>query len=422
MQESQLPQSVKKKRSFLGIQNCFVLILWAVSAVLFIGIGAGIYYIVDNRLNGEEVEVQKEEVEEFDEYEGWEIYENLKYGFSFKYPSDWEIEDTIECLPTQLLCGSLDVKKDNYAVRISVDPLYTGGGFGYLSELVVTNPEIVESEVSPAGYDAKMKTHYMDDTDVFEDETNEYNFGNDAWGWSVLFTEDVNGDYTIPGFGSGEIGDNIDGNFYGIMYIYEMQESDLSDLPNKGDEKLLEMFEIMDKITNSFDKTGTNLSDIYKGWTIYESDEYNFRFRYPSGWEIGSESGEPCVKTPEGTENFGFFITLSKDDWNYEITYAPYTYEEDATVVSLKEKSLEVGDKDLIRVVYAEDDDLESPIFKANVIEDDGYKSSYRESSFILYNNYEFKIEYIPLKEIKYDDSQDIINEMDEITQSLEII
>ncbi|MBN2016321.1 hypothetical protein JW766_05845 [Candidatus Dojkabacteria bacterium] len=319
-QSQTLKQSTQNTGQFPEIPKRSNRIIIVCAAVLFVllitaGIGAGIYLILKTK---EEAPSEPDEVQDLvqDPYEGWKLYENEDYGFSFQYPSYWELTDTLdECDEDEeyWMCGLIVVEKDNYVWRLEIDPVYTGGGWGYLFDAVFPPSVSEESTVSPAGYDSDMVTYYYSSSEAksyYEEGGLNWDFGDNAWGNSVLFRkadESTGIDIAIPGFGPGDAYDDISGSYFSIIYTYNSQEDDYSDLPQKGDDKLKGMLEIMDKITNSFElKAEENAEDAptvesqgVEGWKTYTSPVYGYTVNYPSDWEL-NESEEIVCPGQEG--------------------------------------------------------------------------------------------------------------------------
>jgi hypothetical protein len=289
---TQLKDSLKEKStgentpSKEGQAKKTFLIILVVLVLVNLLVAAGVVFYIMNR---SEEETSEESTEELGEEE-WKTYTNEIYDFEFKYPSDWELIEE-NCL-SEIEC-SVTVMKDNYVWQVIVNPIYTGGGVGFILDTILPPSEVVEEKLSIADFDTRMTTWYISQSDFGEYYTSdgEYNFHDDAWAGSLSYSKDEGGEsYTTPGFGERE------DTYYAIRYTYDSQFENLSDLPHKGDEKLLEMLDTMDQITNSFeindDVSAVSEQDSYEGWGSYSNEEYVYKLRYPGDWVIDSSSAK----------------------------------------------------------------------------------------------------------------------------------
>jgi len=302
------------KRSFWDGKNCFVFILWSLTAIFFIIIGAFVYYLVDTYIlskiqKPEESETKDTSISEG--YDGWQTYESEEYKFSFKYPKDWNLEDRLICEGDN--CGYIKVTNGTYIWTLWLDPIYTGGGYGYLFDIILPPSSVEYSKVKIGDFECMIITNYVSNSDYdkfYPDSDIDYNFGENAWGGSVIFEKDTDSksieeQFSTPGFGSGEANDDIKGDYFSIIYSYNSQKEDYSDLPHKEDEDFKNMLIMLNKISNSFifteglgedtldDQTG------YEGWSVYNNSLYGYSVKYPSAWEVNELAQHDC-STVEG--------------------------------------------------------------------------------------------------------------------------
>lgn len=261
---------VKKRMS-----KKMLIILAIVFAILVLGGGgaAAYYFLVvkpgqtkqEQEGDGEEVsEVEEgehgeaEEVEEdpsagsgredeVNPYAGWQTFDNTTVGVSFQYPTGWTVTDN--CQGQSGDC-SIEVSNGNYIWTLLVDPLITGGGFGFLIADLPSDPPSVYTTVTPGGYNAVMLNGYRTSTWVAQQLGGEFTVPEgDLWMNSSSFTnrDDL---MNSLGFGSGVMYDQVLGNFFAIKYEYDIQ-MDYANLRVKGSAELVQKLSEMDLITNS---------------------------------------------------------------------------------------------------------------------------------------------------------------------------
>jgi len=208
------------------------------------------------KLEKEVVNVQPEPslVVEIDETANWEAYSNKKYGFSFKYPNSWKVEesDTTSFNDNNWLFITLakeeyyqPIPKGKPHIKISVEESINKDHFSiYKNTTVIDNMTV-------AGRTAEIRQHNVS-------SINEY---------YVLFTT---GDKTF-------------------QYTSERHSEDSNQL--KILNQVLSTFKFMDE------------EDETAGWETYTNDEYKYSLKYPSGWilkETSLEVTEPPL--PVGTK------------------------------------------------------------------------------------------------------------------------
>ena len=92
-QETPVIAEKSSKKSFLVLLS-FVLLLGALTIAYLLLDGPK---YIESFLPKDVEKVQEEETvsddNEIDEYADWQVYINTEYGISFKYPSDWEVEE-----------------------------------------------------------------------------------------------------------------------------------------------------------------------------------------------------------------------------------------------------------------------------------------------------------------------------------------
>jgi len=281
----------EKKKNFFNCKNCSVCSLWAISALLFIAIGGGFYYLIDTYFFDEsEEETEEAEDSEVDEYENWQTFTHDDYSLTIRYPEGWEVDDKLSCEEYPLECGELRLSHEGYIWQLAVDPITTGGGFGYMFDGILEERRSLWSTVSPAGYESIVKSVFVDpllsegvDFEPFQN----INYG--SWGGSVLFQRGKVGE--MIGFGPGQMYDEIEGNYFGVSYFFESTMDDFSDLPVKDDEGFTEKLSILNRITNSIDLGDGNFDKV---WKTVEFPNMRYKLTIPTRWdyeEISSESG-----------------------------------------------------------------------------------------------------------------------------------
>ncbi len=312
----------EKKKRFFNCKNCSVCSLWAFSALLFIAIGGGFYYLIDTYFFEKEVIEQEDEEEvEIDEYEGWETYTNEKYDMSFRYPSEWELENNLDNDDYPIDLMELKLSYDNYVWLLTFDPITTGGGFGYMFDGVWESGVSIWNVVSPAGYESTMRTVFVDpapDDELVEEY--DFNFGYNSWGGSVLFQKGKVGE--VIGFGPGQMYDEIEGNYFGVSYFYESSEDDLSDLPVKDDGSFVETLSILNKITNSIDLGYANYDKV---WKTVELPNMRYKITIPARWdyeEISSDYG--YYVRFDDKDNGSVFYLGTEDNYSDETSECNY--------------------------------------------------------------------------------------------------
>lgn len=215
--------------------------------------------------------------------------------FSVTYPKDWEIEAE-DCNGGVDECPKLTVKSGNYEWELLVDPIYTGGGVGYMFDGILSSDSESEESVSPSGVDAILRTVYVSQSDYDDMYENSFNLGENAWGGSVVFTENES-EFSSPGFsidGSKYEHDEIKWNYFGIVYKYKSDKEDMSDIPHKGDDELEENIKIMNEITNSF----KILTDIKESQTGFTSECENIYSLSDSVVELDSVQAGDKISSP----------------------------------------------------------------------------------------------------------------------------
>jgi len=278
----------KSKKKFFNCSNCSVCSLWALSALLFIAIGGGFYYLIDTYFFEDDIEEEEQQTEEVDEYEGWETFSSEDYDFSFRYPSEWELEDSLESDNYPIDLKEVKLSHNNYIWLLTLDPITTGGGFDYMFEGVIENSGSLWHIVSPGGYESIMDTVFVDppeDEDLLDAYI--YEFQYDSWGGSVLFQKGKVGE--LIGFGPGQMGDEVEGNYFGISYYFESNTEELIKLPVKDDDEFKNTLAVLNKITNSVDLGNANYENV---WKDIELPNMKYSIRIPIEWEYEEVADE----------------------------------------------------------------------------------------------------------------------------------
>lgn len=280
MEETAVPEAVPAKaappKPEADKDQKAKLILAVVIGVLAIAaIGVGIYWMVSDKegvlynslggssqgtgsdvdvaegtgaATGEGEEVSDDDAEE-DPYESWSTYTDETCDYTVKYPSDWQVNAV-----SGAGYGDVTFSKDNYVWNLDYDPIVTGGGFGYMMGEPVPASTETQTTVTPDTYTATMLTKYITKQDILNSGASGVNetfgFTGEVWEGTVLFTDVDNYDF---GFGPGELNNQTDCDYFGILYLYDSQAAKYTDIPAKGDATLNQMLTTMDLITNSFD-------------------------------------------------------------------------------------------------------------------------------------------------------------------------
>gem|GEM_PF-5588633 len=260
-------------------KNSSLTIILIAVAVVLIGLGIGAYFVFTNKdgsvyraifgepeetesdtedtgdagADGENEEDQgdtgdedAEEEDDDDPYADWETYIETTCDVTLRYPSDWVVDDS-----ENASMGLVKISKDNYVWEFGREPIVTGGGFGYMIEMV--GPSAVdEVAVSPDSYDSTIVSNYVSRADLIAaydpSIVSAYNIQANTWEGSVLFTDP---DDNLLGFGPGEMYTDVNCDWFDISYMYDYQQADFSDLPVRGNATLNSMLDTMNLITNS---------------------------------------------------------------------------------------------------------------------------------------------------------------------------
>ena len=247
-----VPQQGEKAKSS-PILIVFI-ILFALLAVAGFA-AAGLLYFKNKEDKDEDTttktSVEVTTVAESDEESDLKTYSNDELGLSFVYPTGWTNKENEE--GGKIV--SISATKGRFVWELFIDPIFTGGGYGYFLEAVAP-AKCEAADVVPGEYDCTALSCYYDAEDLTEaygDDAPDWNFGENAWGGTVIFDEEVEEYKDISGIGLGvDMHEDISGDFFSITYRYEAEEDDYSDLPHFGDLELKKMLETMDTMTNSF--------------------------------------------------------------------------------------------------------------------------------------------------------------------------
>jgi hypothetical protein len=213
-------------------------------------------------------------------------------------------------------------------------------------------------------------------------------------------------------------------------YFYEDLDNIISDL-----DKVIESFVVdEDQVEEEVIKGVVTDSLTIQGWKVYKNEDYGFTFEYPGDWGNVTEEGEPYDE--EGCDvscNLdcydGFTVLLKKGNWSYLIEYSSY-WDDIAGYKMGYEKKFSIYNKDRMRVGYLNWDNPRSIDF-IQIIELNNYEKNKPEESGsagtfddfgIMLDDKAFIIKYIPNEKLTYDISKDIIEEMDQISQTLSLI
>jgi len=199
--------------------------------------------IVDNNDNNEIIEDSDKD----DKYKDWITYENELLEIELKHPEGWIVEDDCFARSVSESCN-IKIFKGDFEWIFEVDPVVTGGGWGFLISSPTSGGTTFLTEVSPLGFDSFIITKYIDtaEAETYFGGQKDFPDNVEIWENSVLFTDPE--DSTTLGFGDGEMYDDVYGNFFGIFYKFSGLDEDR---PIKGAPELEENLELMDKMTNS---------------------------------------------------------------------------------------------------------------------------------------------------------------------------
>jgi hypothetical protein len=174
-------------------------------------------------------------------------YKNTIYGIKFDYPNDWKLKEDKEI-------KLVSVEKNNYIWEIQIDPMITGGGFGYAFDGLFPSSEVRIDEVIINGKAMKMVNFFHD---IFDHELLDTN-KRGVWGFGVLWSKYTeNGEDNVFGFGTGNLWDTQGNDYYSIIYSYdiwnEIGDPDWNMLPQKTNSEFIQMMQEMHSITNSIE-------------------------------------------------------------------------------------------------------------------------------------------------------------------------
>lgn len=169
----------------------------------------------------------------------WKTYLNKDLKIAFKYPSAWEVVDLCKNQNVNTDCSIIS-SYEGYAWQLYLDPIVTGGGFGFIVPSVPGSGDDAY-QLFPDDFEVTLITQYVDKG------------GDDVWNGSEVFGEYSNDSFTY-GFGDGGLWDSTPNNYYSISYFSNASGS--APIPVVGDEDLEEAIMLMDIITNSLDFSG----------------------------------------------------------------------------------------------------------------------------------------------------------------------
>lgn len=163
----------------------------------------------------------------------------------------------------------------------------------------------------------------------------------------------------------------------------------------------------------------------------YESDEYGFKFCYPTDWELTGPEGTPYDY--DGTTQTGYYggvnLTLTKGDWNWNLAYNSYWDDIAGKQIDHIQK-VKIYNKDRMRMGYMVWDKPDIIDF-FQIYDMDDYErfkpntqgiGTWEGIGIMLAEGKGFIITYNPTTETTYEDSKAIVEEMDEISKTLEMI
>ncbi|MDD3648480.1 MAG: hypothetical protein PHS44_08375, partial [Candidatus Dojkabacteria bacterium] len=76
-------------------------------------------------------------------------------------------------------------------------------------------------------------------------------------------------------------------------------------------------------ISTTSSSVSTTSKETTVAWNTYQNSEYGFEFKYPTDWDFVSASGIPYSGDTGIGE--GFFVILEKNNWEFVLTYGPYS-------------------------------------------------------------------------------------------------
>ncbi len=236
---------------------CVVLVILAILILGSVIVGGILLWSRNKKGQGHETkeeEIKKDSEEVIlNEYEGWKIYENKRYGYSLKYPSDWMIDTTTaECDDiNSCVDASLILEKNNYKFQINI---WVGGRGGMVC---VFNDSATNSDIKAIG------SSFIELGEPFQIVTvdgvvlrrNKKRLLGDPSFRVCQVDSVINGKYSYKGY---TLGGEI------LYYTPESVENDL--------------ISILDKITASITTSNFKSTDPYEGWKIYENPSSFFKF------------------------------------------------------------------------------------------------------------------------------------------------
>ena len=140
----------------------------------------------------------------------WETYTHSTHDISFRHPPDWTVsEDCEEGVLDIDICG-IETTEGSYIWTLDVDPYVTGGGYGFLFDMMGEASSITHTPMEIDGYEATMVTYFYDSEDLQEAmPSHSIPPTGEIWGWSTLFSDP---DDMLLGFGPGVMYDEVPNN------------------------------------------------------------------------------------------------------------------------------------------------------------------------------------------------------------------
>jgi len=255
-----------------------------------------------------------------DEYEGWKTYSNSDNNYSFMYPSDWSVKKLSNDISRQVGGGSFT--KDHLQLQTSRDDLWA---------ILRLDPDIAMQEL-----DTELKDTLSVKIDKNIIANKEVWYGDDTKNTVVKAIY-----YTKKETKSSE-------NFFyyktGIFQFETMLTTNvLTPIDKDTFEEFMTKFEkVLASITAQSNGNIDDNTEDYTGWDTYESMEYGFSFKYPSGWSdpelskhlisetICVSKCSVCNLTTEDEEKYSFSVVINPTDWQVPeqiaLNSAKYTY------------------------------------------------------------------------------------------------